>query len=203
MFQFFVFGFLTCFPFFLPLLIWFLTAHYLLSLSPSSFPRFCLFASVLLRWLRCCSSVWQPSYFWGIPWVWRGASIRFSPSLYKPSGLDGRQSVRRGYCGCQRRRIRVSAPGGTEGPHKLRPTRNTATPGLKREFLHFPALGCEPSARMSKSASRLLQDPSFPWTKAHFFRAGLRRVHEGTAAVPLPLVCRMWLAEPCLPAGCK
>lgn len=70
-----------------------------------------LFASVLLRWLRCCSSVWQPSYFWGIPWVWRGASIRFSPSLYKPSGLDGRQSVRRGHCGRQRRRIRVSHDG--------------------------------------------------------------------------------------------
>lgn len=98
---------------FLPLLIWFLTAHCLLPVS--SCLLFCLFASVLLRWLRCCSSVWQPSYFWGIPWVWRGASIRFSPSLYKPSGLDGRQSVRRGYCGCQRRRIRVSAQGGDPG----------------------------------------------------------------------------------------
>lgn len=66
------------------------------------------FASVLLRWLRCCSSVWQPSHFWGIPWVWRGASIRFSPNLFKPSGLNGRQSVRRGDGSSQRWRIWVS-----------------------------------------------------------------------------------------------
>lgn len=66
------------------------------------------FASVLLRWLRCCSSVWQPSHFWGIPWVWRGASIRFSPNLFKPSGLNGRQSVRRGDGSGQRWRIWVS-----------------------------------------------------------------------------------------------
>ena len=79
-----------------------------------------LFASVLLRWLRCCSSVWQPSYFWGIPWVWRGASIRFSPSLYKPSGLDGRQSVRRGHCCRQRGRIRVSPPGEARGSPQAR-----------------------------------------------------------------------------------
>lgn len=83
-------------------------------LSPPT--HFCLLASVLLRWLRCCSSVWQPSYFWGIPWVWRGASIRFSPSLYKPSGLDGRQSVRRGHRSRQRGRIRVSTRGGGQGP---------------------------------------------------------------------------------------
>lgn len=69
------------------------------------------FASVLLRWLRCCSSVRQPSHFWGIPWVWRGASIRFSPNLFKPSGLDGRQSVRRGHGSSQRRRIWVSQRG--------------------------------------------------------------------------------------------
>lgn len=78
--------------------------------------RYCLcdalfcpfFASVLLRWLRCCSNVWQPSHFWGIPWVWRGASIRFSPNLFKPSGLNGRQSVRRGDGSGQRWRIWVS-----------------------------------------------------------------------------------------------
>lgn len=92
-----------------------------------------LFASVLLRWLRCCSSVWQPSYFWGIPWVWRGASIRFSPSLYKPSGLDGRQSVRRGYCGCQRRRIRVSCRWDLGKPQTCGSPKHW---GL--EFLHFP-----------------------------------------------------------------
>lgn len=116
-------------PFFRALRVW---ISNIFSLFPSSFdlvsaahclfflsPSFFLFASVLLRWLRCCSSVWQPSYFWGIPWVWRGASIRFSPSLYKPSGLDGRQSVRRGYCGRQRRRIRVSPRGGDLGPALL------------------------------------------------------------------------------------
>lgn len=74
---------------------------YVIFLSP-------FFASVLLRWLRCCSSVWQPSHFWGIPWVWRGASIRFSPNLFKPSGLNGRQSVRRGDGSSQRWRIWVS-----------------------------------------------------------------------------------------------
>lgn len=110
--EFFVFGFLTYVPFFPPLLIWFFL---LIVFSSCLLLSSCLFASVLLRWLWCCSSVWQPSYFWGIPWVWRGASIRFSPGLYKPSGLDGRQSVRRGYCGRQRRRIRVS-PGGDLGP---------------------------------------------------------------------------------------
>lgn len=114
--ELFVFGFLTYFPFFPPLLIWFLL---LIVFSSCLLLSSCLFASVLLRWLRCCSSVWQPSYFWGIPWVWRGASIRFSPSLYKPSGLDGRQSVRRGYCGRQRRRIRVSPRGGDLGPALL------------------------------------------------------------------------------------
>lgn len=109
------------------LLLWFLAAHCLLSCPLS--PPF-LFASVLLRWLRCCSSVWQPSYFWGVPWVWRGASIRGSPSLYKPSGLDGRQSVRRGHRGGQRGRIRVSPGGGRCGrPGAL---------GLRRTSLRSP-----------------------------------------------------------------
>lgn len=106
-----------------------------LPISSSLSPYFCLFASVLLRWLRCCSSVWQPSYFWGIPWVWRGASIRFSPSLYKPSGLDGRQSVRRGHCGCQRRRIRVSPLGRALGnPHASQKALGTCTRALKRNL---------------------------------------------------------------------
>lgn len=149
-----------------------LASHCSLSSLPVSFflPRFCLFASVLLRWLRCCSSVWQPSYFWGIPWVWRGASIRFSPSLYKPSGLDGRQSVRRGYCGCQRRRIRVSPLGGTEGPHKLRPTRNTATPGLKREFLHFPARDCEPRPLRRNPQTSCSRIPLLPARRLSYSR---------------------------------
>lgn len=125
----------SSFPFFSSFLIWFLIAQCLLFLSPPLFLPICLFASVLLRWLRCCSSVWQPSYFWGIPWVWRGASIRFSPSLYKPSGLDGRQSVRRGHCGCQRRRIRVSPLGRALGnPHASQKALGTCTRALKRNL---------------------------------------------------------------------
>lgn len=171
------------FLFFLPLLIWFLTAHCLLFLSPLFFLSSCLFASVLLRWLRCCSSVWQPSYFWGIPWVWRGASIRFSPSLYKPSGLDGRQSVRRGHCSCQRRRLRVSSRGRGLGSPPPRPATCTRAgaegtwgahhpgqlraPGpdccFEKEVLAFSLLLTELKAPLSKSANKSFQGSFSPW----------------------------------------
>lgn len=140
-----------------------LVSHCSLSSLPvSSFisPCFSLFASVLLRWLRCCSSVWQPSYFWGIPWVWRGASIRFSPSLYKPSGLDGRQSVRRGHCCRQRGRIRVSPPGEARGSPQAQVSRSTGAQYscFEKKILLFPLFLTKLKFPSSKSANQSLRD---------------------------------------------